>query len=411
MNEDERFEDIIKRFEAMLQTNENIFFDLEDFLDIVDEYISLGNFNMASKAIDIALQQYPANVDLLLFKAELLSFNDQVDKAEELLAELKLMAPERIEIPMLEAELYSRKNKHKKAINALQQALQFENADRVEIYELMTVEYLYLEDYRLALKSALKTLELDSESSTALYNAITCYDLLNEKEKAIVFLEQYVEKNPFSEVGWSLLAKKYIDKAWYNKAVQALDYAIAIDDTFLGAYYDKAYAYMQIGQYDKALKCYQLTLKIADPTAFTFFHIAKNYQKLNDLDQAVHYYFKAIEEDPGYFKAWMELILIKLQQKQLESALSLTLKALEVINNKELYEILGKIYQLSDQPVKAMAAFEMSIKLGTPSLNIILQLADLYKQQGMIEEYRNILLYAKKQFPDSKEIKKRMLEN
>jgi len=411
MNEDERFEDIIKRFEAMLQTNENIFFDLEDFLDIIDEYITLGNFNMAFKAIDIALQQYPENVDLLLFKAELFSFNDQVEKAEKLLSELKLIAPERIEIHMLEAELYSRKNKHKKAINALQQALQFENADRADIYELMTVEYLYLEDYRLALKSALKTLEIDPGSSTALYNAVTCFDLLNEKENAINFLEKHVEKNPFSEVGWSLLAKKYIDKSWYDKAIQALDYAIAVDDTFLGAYYDKAYAFMQIAQYDKALKCYQLTLKIADPTAFTFFHIAKNYQKLNDLDQAIYYYFKAIEEDPGYFKAWTELILIKLKQKQVESALELTHRALEVINNQGLYEILGNIYDLLEQPLKAIAAFEMSIKLGTPSLKIILQLADLYKQQEMIEEYRNILLYAKKQFPDSKEIKKRMLEN
>ncbi len=410
MNEDERFEDIIKRFEAMLQTNENIFFDLEDFLDIVDEYITLGNFNMAAKAIDIALQQYPQNIDLLLFRAELYSFNDQVDKAESLLFELKKMAPERIEIPMLEAELYSRKNKHKKAINALLEALQFDEADQAEIYEIMTVEYLYLEDYRSALKTSLKTLEIDATSSTALYNAITCYDLLNETDKAILFLEQHVEKQPFSEVAWSLLAKKYIDKAQYKKAIKALDYAIAIDDHFLGAYYDKAYAYTQVKQYDKALECYKQTLKIADPTAFTYFHIAKNYQMLDDLDNAIHYYFKAIEEDPGYYKSWIELILIKLKQKQIDDALSLTLRALEVINNQDLFGILGKIYVLKEQPMKAIAALEMNLKLGTPSLNTILQLADLYKQQNMIEEYRKILLYAKKQFPDSKEIKKRMLE-
>jgi len=410
MNEEERYDDIIKRFEAMLRTNENIFFDLEDFLEIVDEYISLGNFNMAVKALEIGLEQYPDNVELLLFRVELYSFDDQLDKAHALIQQLKQVAPDRVEIPMLEAELCSRKHQHKDAIAALQKALQFEEADPVEIYEIMTVEYLYLEDYRAALDTSLKTLKLDPDSSTALYNAVTCFDLLDETEKAVRFLEQHVEKYPFSEVGWSLLAKKYIDKAQYQKAISALDYAIAIDDHFLGAYYDKAYAYTQTKQYDKALECYRLTLKIADPTAFTYYHIAQIYQLKKELNNAVHYYFKAIEEDPGYYKSWIKLINIKLEQGLPNDALSITHKALEVINNQELFELLGKIYLLMNEPQKAVPAFEMSLKLGTPSLPVILQLADLYKQNNRLDDYRSLLLEARNNFPESDEIKRRMLE-
>ncbi len=401
--------DLLLRFENMLQTNEPVFFDLDEFLDIIDDYISLGNFNMAQKAIDIALGQYPENLDILLYQAELLSLNDQLEKAENLLNHLRQIAPDRLEVPMLEAEIYSRKHMHLKAINALAKALKIPDADKAEIYELMTVEYLYLEDYKSALDASLFALKHDPESSMALYNAITCFDLLDQSEKAIHFLETHVAQNPFSEVGWSLLGKKYIDKKAYKKALEALDYAIAIDDKFLGAYYDKAFAHTKLREYDKALEFYFLTLRIADPTAFTYYHIARIYEEMKDYERAIDNYLNAIHEDPGHYKSWINLVQIKLSLQDIDGALELNKQALDIVNNQELYELLSQIYLLKDNLKEAIVALEKSLKFGEYKLPIILQLADLYKQNQDIEKFRQVLLEAKKQFPDSKEIQKRML--
>ncbi|HFX18126.1 MAG TPA: tetratricopeptide repeat protein [Flavobacteriales bacterium] len=411
MQEDFEHNNLIERFEAMLKTNENYFFDLEDFLDIIDEYITLGNLNMAQKAIEIGLQQHPENFDIQLYQAELHSLNDRLEAAESLLMHLENINPNRTEIPMLRAEIYSRKHLHKKAIEALKQALDLQGHDPGEIYELMTVEFLYLDDYQSALDTSLKALNHDPESSTALYNAITCFDLLDESDKAIAFLENYLSKNTFSEVGWSLLAKKYMDKQLFEKALNAIDYAIAIDDRFLGAYYDKAYIYTVLKEYDKALEFYKLTLSIADPTAFTYFHIARIYEKLEKDDLAIDFYLKAINEDPGHYKSWIKLIQLKLHQNNLDEALEITKKALDIVSNQELYEILGQIYLRQNNTDKAIEAYEMSLKLGDPKLTVILQLADLYKQTLQIEKFKQLLLAAKNQFPDSVEIQKRMLGN
>ena len=411
MNDDEMRNDIIRQFEEMLKTNENYFFDVDEYLDIIDEYISLANYNMADKAIEIGLSQYPDNLDILLYKAELFSLQDRLSKAESIIKKLKQIDAERIEIPMLEAEIYSRKHMHYEAVRALQDALKLPDSDKGEIYEMITVEYMYIENYSLALEAALQSLKYDDENTMSLYNAITCFDLLDQPDQAIAFLQNYLQTRPFNEVAWSLLGKKYIDKADYQKAIDALDYAIAIDDRFLGAYYDKAYAYTQLKDYERALEFYKLTLEISDPTAFTFYHIANIYQYLNDDAQAVNYYFKAVDEDPGYYKSWIKLVQIKIKQKQYKHALELTQKALEIINNQELFELLAEIYTLEKDYYNAIPAYEMSLKLGAVRLPVILKLSGLYQQTGQLEKFRKLLLEAKKHFPDSKEIKNLMQGN
>jgi len=408
MSQDYNYDELIRRFEAMLRTNESFFFDLEDFLDIIDFYINSGNYNMAQKAINTGLQQYEQNIDILLYKAELFSLNEQLENAERLLNDLRLLDPERLEIPMLEAEIYSRQHMHKKAIAALQRALVLPDAEPAEIYEMMTVEHLYLDNYNEALQTAILALNHDPESSMSLFNAVSCYDLTDRPDEAIDFLENFLHKNPFSEVGWSLLAKKYIDKAQYKKALKAIDFAIAIDDKFIGAYYDKAYIFSKLRRYEEALIFYKLTLQIADPTAFAYYHIARIYQRMNDVRNATEYYLEAINEDPGHYKSWIKLVQLKMSTGDWNAALETAKKALEIVSNQELFELLGDIYIQQKNWDKAIPAFEMSLKLGEAKLPIILKLSDLYKQTHQIDKFRNLLLEAKQQFPDSKEIQSRM---
>ncbi len=408
MDYSNRNEDVTKKFEEMLKTNKSYFFDVQEFLDIIDEYISLANYSLAQKAIELALEQYQQNTDILLYKAELFSLQDQLEKAEEIISYLKKIEPTRAEIPLLEAEIYSRQDRHGKAVKSLEIALNI-SPDKADVYELLTVEYLYLSNYHKALDAAQKCLSHDPANQTALYNVVTCFDMLNQTDKAINFLEKHVDKYAFDEIAWNLLAKQYIEKKDYTKALKAIDFAIAIDDKFLSAYFDKAYAYEMLKKYDKAIEFYQLTLSISEPSAFVFYNIGENYKKLKAYEKAESCFLKAIKEDPAHYKSWLKIVQIKLDQNHIEEALNYNIKALDIINNQDLYESLAKIYILKKQSSDAISALEMSLKLGPAKLPTFLQLSDLYKQENQTEKRRKILLEAKKQFPDSGEIKKRML--
>ncbi len=409
MSKKRSHEDLIQRFEKMIVSGKNYFFDLNEFLEIIDHYIFIGNNNMAWKSLREADKQNPGNPDIALFKAELLSQENKFEEALEIIEGIQKIKID-IEVFLLEADIYSRTNHHLKAVKALQKALKNQIHDP-EIYDLLTIEYLYLDDYENALKAALLSLKFDPENQAALYNAISCYDYLSLTDKSIQFLESYVDKQPLSEIGWSLLAKKYLEKKEYYKALNALDYAIAIDDKFLGAYYDKAFVLTHLGNYNDAINLYKITLEISDPTPFAYYHIAKNYELDQQPDKAIEFYNKALDEDPGHYKSWYKLINLLEKNNKFEEALQKSLEAIKISPTQQIYEQHAELLLKQNQIEKAIKALENSIKFGPLKVPVVLQLADLYLKIHDKENYRSLLLEANKQFPDCKKIQNKMSGN
>ena len=67
---EEEFEDFqnqsIFKFESMLKTNSFLFFDSNEFEEIIVYYLEIGNASLAKKAVSLALKQYPQHQPILL---------------------------------------------------------------------------------------------------------------------------------------------------------------------------------------------------------------------------------------------------------------------------------------------------------------------------------------------------------
>src|SRR5690625_3841417 len=75
----------IKRFESMLKTNRILFFDSEEFEDIIHYYLENGKMALAKKAARMGLDQHPGATNLKLFQIEMYIFENKLEQAEELL--------------------------------------------------------------------------------------------------------------------------------------------------------------------------------------------------------------------------------------------------------------------------------------------------------------------------------------
>src|SRR5690554_781740 len=81
----------LTRFESMLKTNNVLFFDSEEFEDIVHHYLENGKLALAKKATKLGLEQHPTSTNLKLFQIEMYIFEDKLELAEELLNDLHLL--------------------------------------------------------------------------------------------------------------------------------------------------------------------------------------------------------------------------------------------------------------------------------------------------------------------------------
>ena len=169
------------------------------------------------------------------------------------------------------------------------------------------MEYLFLDNYEDAKLHFMKCIDLDLEDYSSLYNIIYCFEFLDQTEKAIEYLTWYLDQNPYCEVAWHQLGKQYLEINKLEKALTAFDFAIISDDTFIGAYFEKAKVLEKLGRYNESIDQYKLSIAIEGPTAFSYLKIGFCYSKLNNNDEFLKYLFKSVKEDPAFDRGWIEI--------------------------------------------------------------------------------------------------------
>jgi len=398
----------LKKFESMLKTNNVYFFDSLEFEEIIQYYIDAGKTSLAKKALVLGLEQHPMSVSLKLLDSEILIFDDKYSKAFDILEVIQSMEPTNEEVYIQKATIYSKTSAHKKAVTQLKIALGFAD-DKAEIYALLGMEFLFLCNFNDARENFIACLKEDLEDYSSLYNIVYCFDMENKHSEAITFLTNYIEKDPYSEVAWHQLGRQYYVLDNFEEALRAFDYAVLIDELFVGAYIEKAKTLEKLERYSEAIENYKATLELEDATTFALLRIGECYFELNDYDNAVQFYKRTVHEDPLLDKGWMALSSIYYKQKDYEKSLYYINKALDIdeINTGYLRRF-GEINIKLSFYEEAAKVFELCIDLGDDDLDIWLALVDVQYFLGDFEFAMDNLKKADEQIPNSAAINYRL---
>lgn len=392
----------------MLKTNSVYFFDLVEFEEIIVHYLDAGKHSLAKKAIKLGLEQHPQSIDLKLLQVELYVFDNEIDKATALLNRIEKIDPQNEEVFIQRATILSKTGKHEQAILSLKKALMF-TEDFVDVWSLLGMEYLYLDDYNNARSYFEKCLNDDDEDYSALYNIIYCFDMLDENEQAITFLNKFIDNNPYCEVAWHQLGRQYFILELFDEALTAFDYSILIDESFIGGYLEKAKTLEELGRYQEAIDHYLVTLELDDPTAFAFVRIGECYEKLLKFQLAIKYYKKAVHEDPLLDRGWVLLTNLYYIQENYQKSAYYISKALKIDEDNPVYwrryaEINLKLNFFEE----AVTGFENCLNLQDNYLEIFIGLSDVLTFLGDFNEAASTLFKARKIYKDFAEIEYRL---
>ncbi|UAB74632.1 lipopolysaccharide assembly protein LapB [Mesoflavibacter sp. SCSIO 43206] len=398
----------LNRFESMLKTNNVLFFDSEEFENIIHHYLNQGKVALAKKAIKLGLEQHPSSTNLKLFKVEVYVFENKLKEANQLLDALYVLEPSNEEVYIQKANILSKEDNHEDAIKVLKIALNF-SEEVSEIHALIGMEYLLLDDFEKAKQSFMSCLEEQPEDYSSLYNIIYCFDFLNENEEAITFLNKYLNSNPYCEVAWHQLGKQYFSVKDYKKALSAFDFAIISDDRFIGAYLEKGKVLEKLKRYKEAIENYLLTLELDDPTSFALLRMGCCYEKLGKLDLAKQYYYKTVKEDPLLDKGWIAITKFYLKQHNYQKALYYINKAINIDAENVIYwKLYAQINQRLNFLEEAERGYKKAIELGNYELNTWLSRTDILIQIGELDAASLNLIQATEFYPENAEIEFRL---
>ncbi|TRX35062.1 tetratricopeptide repeat protein [Flavobacterium restrictum] len=407
-NEEEDYNLSLSKFESMLKTNKVLFFDSEEFEEIILHYLDMGKASLAKKALKLALEQHPKSTGLKLVQVEMLVYDDKLELAEKLLNELFAIEPTNEEIYIQKANIYSKRDQHEKAVELLKVALKYTD-DYADVYNLIGMEYLFMDNLELAKDNFTKCLEEDLEDQSALYNVVYCYEFLDQNQEAIVYLNSYIDQNPYSEIAWHQVGRLHYGLKEYENAIRAFDYATLIDDEFLGAFMEKAKAFERLKKYNEAIESYNRTIELDDATSYALLRIGKCYEKLGNKVLALKYFNKTVHEDPLLDKGWIAITDFYVRQKNYQKALFYVNKALAIDNQNKLYwKRFATINKQMNFFEEAEFGYRKAVEFGDYQLDTWLFWVDILLFLGEFEPAITTLLQAADYFPEENEIEYRL---
>jgi len=403
-NNSEEIKNSINRFNQMLKTKLVYYFDVKEFQNITEYYLSFGEVQLSKKALSMGLNQHPHNIDLLLIKIEHLILEKKLNSAKKILNDLDLISPFNEEIFIQKALVESKLGNHLESINLLIKLLDF-TSEPIDVWNLIGMEYLLIEDYYNAEYFFKNCILENPEDYPSLYNLLHCYEQMNLNKKAINVLKNTIKLNPYSEIAWHQLGCIYSKMDKIEKAISCFDYAIISDNKLISAYIEKAKIFELKNQFVNAIDNYNLVLKFNDPSAFIYTKIGECYINLNNKKKGLKYFLKAIHIEPSFEKSWIKLIDYFIKLKKYKKASLYLHKSLRINPDCiDLWEKSVKINKNLKLKKNVTLSYETMIDLGDSRWSTLISCIDEWIIQKNWKKAIEIGLKAKSYFPNKSEI-------
>ncbi len=389
----EALESLLKRYDEMTQTGSGYFEETEYEL-LLDYYEQRLMVKEALEVVEHALTQHQFSSILLIRKALILMDNRQFEQAHQLLDEAELLDNAELDLYAARANAYVLEHKHAEAIQELDKAQKVvAEEDYPAIYLAKADVYEDWQKDDQAIDALYQAALLDPQHTDVLTRLWMFTELHELYDKSIVMYNAILDKDPYSYQAWYNMGFSLSMLGRYEEAVEAYEYAVAINDHFDIAYAECADNLYILGEYRRAIDCYFEALNIMDGDANFFMKLGRCFEALDDLVKAREYYRQAIQLDPQEALAYYRMGETYTQEEQLQNALASYTKAYKLEQNAEFASAMAYCLAELGETIQATHYYEISIELEKLDLNIWVSYISFLFQE---EKYEDALLLIEK---------------
>ncbi|MFZ9387101.1 MAG: tetratricopeptide repeat protein [Chitinophagaceae bacterium] len=338
----EQIRELLKQFENLKNGRQHSFIDEDSFEKIINYFQEKEDLGKAMEAAEFASEQYPYSAQLLIKKADILLANRHYQEALTVLEQAELFDSRDINLFILKTDAYLALDQPEKAVELLEEALAyFEGEERTELLFELSDVYDDYEDFDKVFDCLKMVLEEDPNNEEALYKICFWTDFTGRNEESIRLHQKIIDDFPYNELAWFNLAAAYQGLKLYEKAIDAYQYAIAIEEKFDYAYRNMGDAYIRLRKYKEAIEALEKVTELAKPEDVIFEAMGYCYDKMRNYAQARFYYRKASHLRPDDSRLYYKIASTYFKESQWESCLKQLDTALKIHRNQPEFNLMA----------------------------------------------------------------------
>ncbi len=359
-----QLEILLKQYNDLRSGKAHAFLEEESFEKLIDYFDDNDDLGQAQEAAETGLEYFPYSSLLLIKKADLLIATRHYREALDILDKASLFDNNDIDIFILKTDAYLAMDEQAKAVEILQEALQlFTGEERIDLlFELADV-YDDYEEFEKVFDCLALILDDEPTNEEALYKICFWTDFTGRNEESIQLHRKIIDNYPYNELAWFNLGSAYQGLKLYEKAIDAYQYAVVIDEKFDYAYRNMGDAYMRLRKYKEAIESLERVLELSRPEEVIYEALGHCYYRLGKFAPARFNYRKASHMNPEDSRLHYNIARTYIGEEQWESAIKQLDMAMRTNRNAPEYNLaMGECAMELGRYKEAINCFSLAVR-------------------------------------------------
>ncbi|HBX47048.1 tetratricopeptide repeat protein [Limibacterium fermenti] len=222
---------LVEKYEQMRFIGKQMYLDADEFALLADYYHSMDDEEESLLLLDEGLKMHPGSPELMLLRAKTLVFSEQYTEALDYLKYIT-SAEDEIDLALVKIECLLHLQRNEEVDELINQLLNSELAID-DLYEFITELGFLFNDVDLfdrAISFLQESLKIEDDNADVLTDLAYAYEMKGDFEEAILYNNLLLDANPYSFEAWVNIGKLYSMNEQYDKAIDAFDFALTIND-------------------------------------------------------------------------------------------------------------------------------------------------------------------------------------
>lgn len=395
--------DNIREKIKLSQKNDVNFVNENEFIYLINYYITEKNIEEAINILVIALKYFPESKKILISESQIFIELGLYNRANKKLQKLLKQYPDDISIILLLGVNFVNSGIVNNSFYYFELAIKLANKELKSTF-LYYIAQTFINSgrYDIAISYLKRAINLEPDNIDIMLDIAFSYEKINDYKNSLKFYLKSLKYDFFSKEVWFNIAIIYSKTKNFRKSIKAFNYALAVDPDFTIAQLGKINVLIKIKNYQRA---WQLIEDLNDIDGFE--------HQYNYLKGLILFYKKNFKNAPIYLNKALELgyktrriniLLVKCYfHTDIDKSSKIVFTALKKNKtNQFLLFCASKILHKKGKYKKALSVIKNAIKLQPYSLKFWCFATDIITDSG--NPYRAAKFLSKAKFYFSENI-------